>query len=227
MPAQRLNQQTANIRRFDVVGQDSEGVVHFVRHLGLSSEQRDQLHSHDTISLTYMGPPLEHGSAPGPVHSLGTVPLTADEIQQINVFVDELISEYRAHNARDGRQYVIRPHVQRECAADGTVLCLRFNCAGFVIEAYRLAGINLVLTADDEIPGVSLETLVSAYPDMEAHLHNPKFRSRYNLSGDGPWPVVLAGYVLNALVPEEAELRATFPYQPAAGDEFYPSRREG
>lgn len=227
MPAHRLSLEPADLRRFDVIGQDAEGVAHFVRHLGLSSEQRNQLRSHETISLTHMGPPLQHGLAGSPVHVIGTVPLSADEIQQINVFVDELHSEYQAHNARRHRQYVVRPHVLPKRDSDGTVLFLRFNCAGFVIEAYRSAGINLVGMADDEIPGSSLEALLHAYPDMAKYLQDIKYRERedVNLPGDGPWPVMLPGYVLNALQRQEDVIRAGIPYQAVAGDEYFPSRR--
>lgn len=225
MPAQRLNHQPTTIRRFDVIGQDSEGVAHFVRHLGLSSERREQFGPRETISLTHMGPPLQNESPGGLVHVIGTVPLTADEIQQINVFVDELLSEYEAHNARNQSQYIIRPHVWPERESDGTVLFLRFNCAGFVIEAYSEAGITLVLTRDDEIPVVDLDTLVNAYPDWTRALQNPKIRNRYNLPGDGPWPVMLPGYVLNALERPEGEIRAGIPYRAASGDEYYPSHR--
>jgi len=226
MPAHRVEQQAISIARFDVVGQDADAVTHFVRHVGLSDEQRNGFRSQDTLSMTHMGPPLERAGDLCPLHTRGTVPLTVDEIQQINVFVEELMLEYRAHNARESRQYVIRPHVRPERATDGTVVFYRFNCAGFVIEAYREAGIDLLVTSDDVIPPVSLATLINAYPDMASLLQNPAFRSRYELLGDGPWPVVLAGYVINALARQEGEIRA-LPHQPAAGDEYYPSRREG
>ena len=183
------------------------------------------MREHDTIPLTHMGPPLRHGSAGGPVHAIGTVPLSVDEIQQINVFVDELYSEYKAHNARNHRQYVIRPHVWPERDSDGTVLFLRFNCAGFVIEAYRAVGIDLVRTADNEIPWVSLGILVTAYPELAPYLQNASFRDSYDLPGDGPWPVILPGYVLNALERQEDVIRSGIPYHAVPGDEYYPSRR--
>lgn len=174
-----------------------------------------------------MGPPLQHGSKRGPVQVIGTVPLTADEIQQISVFVDELLSEYEAHNARGRGQYVVRPHVAEKRDSDGTVLYRRFNCAGFVIEAYREAGINLIETEDEKIPASSLQTLQHAYPHLAKYLHDISWREQedINLPGEGPWPVVLPGYVLNALARQENVIRDE-PYQAAQGDEYYPTRRQ-
>lgn len=225
MPAQRLELQRVDIRQLDVIGLDSDSVPHFVRHVGLSTENKDQFTHQDRLSLTHMGPPLEHGSAPGPVHSTGNVPLNADEIQQISVFVDEIRSEYEANKARDRRdQYVIRPHVKPRCEADGTVLYYRFNCAGFVIEAYRYAGIVLLLTEEENLPSVPLAVLLAAYPDQKDWLESERLRERINLPGDGPWPVVLAGYVVNALARPEREIREGATYRAAVGDEYFPPR---
>ena len=129
MPAYRLEQQRVNIRQFDVLGLDSDAVTHFIRHVGLSTERKDQFGIQDVLPFTHMGPPLEHGSAPLPVQTTGSVPLNADEIQQVNVFIDERRSEYQAQQVRDA-QYVIRPHVQPKCETDGTVLFYRFNSQG-------------------------------------------------------------------------------------------------
>jgi hypothetical protein len=46
----------------------------------------------------------------------------------------------------------------------------------------------------------------------------------YGIPGEGPWPVVLAGYVINALVRPEEEIRRV-PHTARLGDEFFPSRR--
>ena len=46
------------------------------------------------------------------------------------------------------------------------------------------------------------------------------------IPGDGPWPVVLAGYVLNSLNRDEDEIRSA-PYNATAGDEFFPPRTPG
>lgn len=159
---------------------------------------------------------------PRNVHSLGWAGLTTDEIQQMRVFIERLDSEYEANRitGKPGRQYVIHPHVRE---TDDRCSFRRFNCAEFVIEAYRYAGIDVVVTDPEQLPGVELDTIVRAYPDHRDSLNNSRFRARLGLEGDEPWPVVLAGYVLNALNRSVEDIRSG-RYAPKDGDEFFPSR---
>jgi hypothetical protein len=224
MPAQRLSGTTIAIRRYDVAGRDSATSPHFIGHVGLSIEERDGFGETDELALVHMMPPLEHGGSRSPISCAGTVGLTVDEMRQIDVFVDELRSEYDAARIRSDRQYVIAPHARDIQAVDGTTTCRQFNCAGFVIEAYRDAGIDLLHTDPNALPSVSLEILIGQYPAVGQRLLNPRMRERYGIPGDGPWPVVLASYVMNALARPEVEIRA-HPHTAMAGDEFFPSRR--
>lgn len=48
-------------------------------------------------------------------------------------------------------------------------------------------------------------------------------RETYGIPGDGPWPVVLAGYVINSLDRSEEDIRRD-PHAARAGDEYFPSR---
>ena len=218
MPAFRLGNQPVSIQKYDVAGQDSQTAPHFIRHVGLADEQRNDIRRNSEISLVHMGPPLRQGDAGKPIQAVGTAALTAGQIRQIGVFVDDLISEYEAEKVRRQKQYVIHPHVREP---DVDIPCRRFSCAGFVIEAYRDAGIDLVVTDPGRLPRVALETLQQAYRDQADRLRNPAIRSRFGLEGGPPWPVVLAGYVLNALNRTVDEIRRG-PYTPASGDEFFP-----
>jgi hypothetical protein len=92
------------------------------------------------------------------------------------------------------------------------------------LRAYREAGIELVDCNPDRLPLVSLDVLFQAYPDREDQLHRPLVRRRLGLDGAGPWPAVLAGYVLNALDRTADDIR-TAPHTVQAGDEFFPPRR--
>jgi hypothetical protein len=226
MPAWRLDDNPVSIRKYDVAGSDSDGTPEFVRHVGLCGEERPGLRCHDELPLVHMRPPLERGERGCPVQTVATAGLTSDEVLQVNVFVDEVSSEYEAAQIRDPRQqYAIIPHERPFPSPDGTVTCRQFSCAGFVIAAYADAGIEFIITELERLPPVPLDTLVRAYPDMADLLRNARFRSRYALNGDGPWPVLLAGYVLNALNRPEPKIR-TIPYPPALGDEYFPPRRE-
>ena len=147
-------------------------------------------------------------------------PLRTDDILQIQIFIDDRAAEYDAANIRQDQraQYCVLPHVEPFEEPDGTVTYWKFSCAGFVIEAYRYAGLDLVVTDQGRIPPVGLRLLDAAYPGVAA---SPRLRAYFKLHGDGPWNVVLAGYVLNALDRPADAIRRE-PHQPALGDAFFP-----
>jgi hypothetical protein len=227
MPAIRLGGTTVTIRKYDVIALDSTVESEFIGHVALAGERKSSFGESDELSLVHMMPPLERGTSHSPINCVGTVGLTVDEMRQIDVFVDELESEYEAARIRNDqrRQYVIAPHAHDVLADDGTVIFRRFNCGGFVIESYREIGIDLLLTDPNNLPAVSLETLVRQYPDLATLLHNPAVREKYGIPGDGPWSVVLAGYVMNALNRTAEEIRRQ-PHTADVGEAFFPSHRD-
>ena len=160
MPAHRLGNQATLVCRFDVVAKDSDSETSFVSHVGLADKERD-IFLNGVIAMLHMGPPLERREGGVSIHARGTADLKVGEMRQIGVFVDEHLSEYEAENVRGGQQYIIMPHCREP---DAGCSVRRFNCAGFVIEAYRYAGVNLVITTPDSLPAISLETLLKAYP---------------------------------------------------------------
>ncbi len=164
MPARRLDSSPTTLNRFDVVGFDADTAPTFVKHIGLSSNDVPNVALTCTVSWTHMGPPLEQNSVPGiPVHVCGTVPLTPDELLQIELFVNEIVSELQSAQISAKNQYVVRPHFT---PATGAVSRQRFSCAGFVIEAYREAGIDLLETDEATLPPIALIDLAAAYPNL-------------------------------------------------------------
>lgn len=222
MPARRISDGVCVVRLFDVVGRDSATTPEFTRHVGLAAEGRAEHRPSDALPWEHMGPPLLRGDSSGPVHSLGMAGLSVDQTRQIRLFIDELENEYEGVKVRS--QYVVAPHVCDEKADDGTTKYRKFSCAGFVIEAYREAAIDLLTTEANDLPSVDLDTLLRQYPDKERELRSDLVRRKAGLEGDAPWPVVLCGYVLNSLARSEPEIRSG-PYRPEAGDEFFPARR--
>lgn len=215
MPAQRLGNRPVSVSRYDVVALDSPGVIGFIQHVGLLNEETRDLSLNDIATLAHMKPPLAQRDAGCAVHATGSAKLDVTQVRQIGVFVDEQDSEYKANEIRAQRQYVIVPHVREP---DAGCSCRRFSCAGFVIEAYRYAGIDLVCTDLASLPRVSLEMLSQAYPDIS---RLAKAREQYGLSGEGPWPVVMAGYVLNSLA-RTVDKIAEEPYLPRVEDAYFP-----
>lgn len=222
MPAQRAASDRISIHMFDVIGQDSTTEAEFIRHVALAAETTDLADGTSFSRAVHMGPPLERHPSLGPISSVGTTAITVNEERLIQAFVDEAFDEIEAAQAGPRAQYVIAPHVDEHRPRGATVSFRRYNCAGFVIEAYREIGINLLRTEPDSLPLVDLPTLVRQYPDLSRLLQNPRVRQDHGIPGDGPWPVVLAGYVMNALDRPETAIRGG-SYQPARGDEFFPS----
>jgi hypothetical protein len=224
MPARRLGAEPLPVEKFDVLGLDAQNSPEFIGHVGLAEHENSRVSVGLAFAMVHMGPPLGTGVPPGTLTSIGTVSLTADEILQIRLFVDNLEGEYKAANVRDASgQYCIAPHVRPRVSNDRTVICFQFNCGGFVLESYRFANIDLLQTDPAMLPPVPLDVLIRQYPTFEQVLRYPRFRERMGIPGDGPWPVVLAGYVINALNRPEPEIRA-IPYRANEGDEFFPTR---
>lgn len=122
MPARRLDNSPFAIHKNDVVGQDSDTVGEFVRHAGLTADGYTEVTGAVAIHLTDMGPPLARGEQEQLVHAHGCVPLTTDEIAQIDLFIDRVESEYQANRAGRRQQYVVLPHCRAVEGDDGTVI---------------------------------------------------------------------------------------------------------
>jgi hypothetical protein len=61
------------------------------------------------------------------------------------------------------------------------------------------------------------------HPSFAGLLDSDRMREELGIPGDGPWRVVLAGYVMNALDRPESAIRS-LRYSPRPGDEFFPRR---
>ena len=219
MPATRLKINPCAVSQFDVAGLDSAAAENFIRHVGLTGAADQALVLGKELALVHMAPPLL--TERKCVDAIGCADLDDEETSFIKVFVDELRNEFEAAKLRSDQQYIIAPHY----VMDLELLVPRFSCAGFVIQAYREAEIDLVETDESRLPSVTIETLCVAYPDQEKLLRSEKVRTKFGLSESGPWNVLLAGYVLNALNRTRSEIRSG-PYTPKMGDECFPSKEK-
>ena len=215
MPAVRLTPAALKFGRFDVMGFDAEAPPKFVRHVGLASDAGETAVDGPAVELLEMGPPLGKGIEKP--QCAGHVPLTVEEENRINLFVEEQVLEHQAAQLRRWKGYIVHPHVKPHEADDGTVIYHLYSCAGFVVEAYRATEIDVVVTENENLPLISLKSLLPAYEGIENH---PDLRAEFGIPGDGPWPVLMPGYVLRALARPTEEIR-NVPYQPLAGDELF------
>jgi hypothetical protein len=214
VPATRLLDLEVQMAPFDVVGQD--GKPPFIRHLGLGAEAG--LFPRTDVSVHEMGPPLgSPSSMQADVHA--TAGLTDDESRKIKVFIERHAGEHLARKLGKRQSYCILPHARAAGESDGTFTHTQFSCAGFAVEAYRFARIEMLDL--DQLPDAPLEVIIDAYPDQAAALQSAKIRAENGLEGDGPWPVLLCGYVIHALNRTPAEIRQT-RYRPRLSDLTFP-----
>jgi hypothetical protein len=216
VPSKRVNNPVIDLSEYDVVGED--GVMpSFVRHVGLSAASGSMAAS--GVSVHQMGPPL-NSSGTIKVDVFGTADLDVGQKQRIKIFKDTHESEHLARKLGKRKGYVICPHVKDEQEEDGTRVFTRFSCVGFVIEAYKNAGIELLVL--NAIPSIPIDQVCRAYPDIAEELKDhPKIRGRWGIEGDGPWPVALCGYVIHSLNRSVMEIRKT-AYSPQTSDAIFP-----
>ena len=217
MPAFDLAKQTATLSRFDVVGQHSETPPGFVKHIALLNTDEREVGCEDTVHVVHMGPPLETDRQLS-ADVAGRIPLTNDQINIIRTWIEKVLDEYDFESASGGLQYVMNP--QWEDMRDkntGVRRYRRYSCAGFVLDAHLRVNVSLLVLDKEALPEVTRQTLEGAYPSV---FRNPDRLARFGLQGNGPWRVVLAGYVLHALDRSRDEIRAE-PYLAQGGDELF------
>ena len=216
MLAQRLDNTPVPVPPSAVAGQDTETAGGLVRHLGFVVDGSGSMSSGDTIRVYHMGPPLETGRHMK-VHCLGWIPLSQDETEEVRNWIDEREYEYKRQRVNQPNQYIILPHMHISRFPNGAVRHYRFSCSGFIIEAFREIGIDLVETDESKLPAITYQQLTEIYPEVA---RTPHMFHRFGLTGNGPWPIVLCGYVMHAFDRTEGEIRGS-AYLPIAGDELF------
>ncbi len=214
MPTINFDQGLQILSRYDVIGERAEGETRFVKHVGLLDEDNQLVEMGDEVSVVHMGPPLEQRGTTK-AHVAGHVPLTTDEIKIISTWFEKIVDEYPRSPTK---QYVIYPPCKDESDPNtGARRYRRYSCAGFVLDGHLQVNIELLNIDESELPDVDRQSIVSAYPDAEGHANLLLY---WGLEGDGPWKVVLAGYVLHALNRSTDQIRQG-PYRAKQGDEQF------
>ena len=192
--------------RFSVIGMYlADSGTSFVQHVAILRDDAELRYAMQGVRVCHMGPPLVAGAQSAGVaqpeectcaaHLIGDVELDAEEIEGVKTWLVEVDKEIRPTNKL--RQYIVDPPMKWVEAENKTRLYRRFSCAGFVLECYRSVDIDLIRVADAErLPEVDLETVARAYGDS---VRRETLRSRLGIPGDGPWRIVLAGYIMHAL----------------------------
>jgi len=217
MPTIDFTQGSKTLSRYDVVGERAEGRGHFVIHVGLLNVDSRSVEAGDEVNAAHMAPPLKQGGTIK-THVAGYVPLTEDEIKKIETWIKKTAGEYQEYDVSTKVQYVIDPPWKDEHDPNtGVRRYRRYSCVGFVLDAHHQVDIELLKIDKDALPDVFPQIINSAYPDVERHA---RLRSYWGLEGNGPWKVVLGGYVLHALNRPTDQIRRE-PYQAKEGDEQF------
>lgn len=226
MPAHKLptgeTAQTEAASAYSIVGMYSEPTDgEFVRHVAILADD-SELEFGQPAAVWHMGPPLEGGARLKSVHLVGSMPLDLDDVEGIHDWLEDVLKDPPPNPFK---RYVVRPHCDWHIAPEsGRALYRRFSCAGFVLECYRSIGIDLVNTDERDLPDVDFDMLVKAYPEIEKErvlARRGLSRDDLGIGGNGPWRLVLAGYVFHALDKITEEDPRSDPYTPETATEAY------
>lgn len=217
MPAFDLSVQPATLSRYDIVCEHSEEVPKFVAHVALLNEDSREVDHGDTVDVVHMGPPLDFDGQLE-VDGAGRIPLTIDQINGIETWIKKVKDEHKPRTAKKLEQFCIDPPWDDVVDENtGVRRYRRYSCAGFVLYAHLKVDISLLRIDKEILPEVSRETVDAAYPGV---LEHPKALAKLGLHGDGPWRIVLAGYVLHALDRSREHIERE-PYVVQEGDEYF------
>ena len=179
-----------------------------VCHVGLLGNEQS-VTAGSEVPVLEMGPPLNVGARGAPLgqtaaHVVGWLEgITREERDGIA----EWIADLRTGNVSFA--YIAYPGHQLD-ESNGRITRMRFSCAGFVERCYAL-GARVLLIGSGGLPEVPLSILQNIW---DRRVDSAAVRRRVGLQGDGPWQVLLPGYLLHAL----DKPREGLPYAPTAGD---------
>lgn len=224
MPILHLRTDTPqNCSKFSIVGHYA--TCPFVKHAAILKADTALLFGTDNIFVWHIGPPLVAGTKTTAaaadkgrktsIHIVGFVNLDADDIEGIETWLSDVDKEDRPTGTSLTEllaQYRVSPPVYWVLAENGTPLYRQFSCAGFVMDCYRAIAINLIDDSHlENFPDVTMDQVVAAYGSAA---RREEFRKKFGIPGQGPWKIVLAGYLFHSLNRDNNVIRQT-PYVPS------------
>lgn len=198
--------------RFAVVGMYDR--PDSVRHVGVLQEDARLVYD-ELAKVAHMGPPLNlNDSIPAHLVSwLGD--LSRDERDSLEAWLSHIQTLSRVRFD----YHVNPPYEDIHDPVSGVMIRRRMNCCGFVMLCYREAlQLDLLDRTIDSLPLIDLTTLQECYPDLGL---SRRLLARLGLQGDGPWAVVMPGYLLHAFHRADHQIRQQ-PYLPRGTDIRFP-----
>lgn len=230
MPASRVSEGD-RIPALAVVG-TYRGEDTAVRHVGLL-ESESIINPMSVYRVYHSGPPLQLGqpddsgkpalgemgasTSAGPISVAGWIePLDKVESRKIRVWLSQQKTLQPLGFAAYA-QYIALPHVLDVLdSVSGHLKFRRFSCVGLVCCCYAEA-LGRILVDLNQLPSVPLSVIESVWDNVAGM--QPAVRAKFaGLQGEGPWPLLLPGYLLRALSRSKLEP----PYVPTVGDIQFP-----
>ncbi|MCU0720124.1 MAG: hypothetical protein MUC83_10510 [Pirellula sp.] len=216
--------------RFTLLGQYENQEGRFVRHAALLALPSNLP---ATVAVFHMGPPLVSTSAALSIETddrelfpdlAFDLRLSEEEETLVTRWASKIANE---SGSLDERRYVIRPHVNLRLNERGAVQYHRFSCAGYAIEAFRSANINLC--NKENLPMISIELLRPTYPLIDEIISRPKLRKHYGVEEDPPWPVLMPAYLFYGADHREQQKVGSFNVPHLLAESFvsYPAADKG
>lgn len=204
MPFLRLGTEPVEVRQFAVVGTCPGS---WVKHVGLLAHDM-MLSAGESANAFHMVGPRALGLGLGLRTDISGVSvvswlddLSEDERRDLNDWIEVLRPQLSSVD-----YWILQDPVSDEITR--RLIHRRYSCASFVTQAF-LEGANIRLIEDGSLPQVGRSEL--------SEIWDPRFiklASRFGLVGDGPWPILLPGYVLRAV----AAGRSALPFRPSLVD---------
>lgn len=223
--------------QYALIGKYAEtGPPQFVQHVALLCGD-GVISAREEVDVFHMGPPLVANTESQTASSngrrcradiIGDLVLDAEEREAIDDWLSEVDTEDRNHPLKPFEQYTVIPHVVWKTAPEtGRRIRRKFSCAGFVMEAYRRAQIDL-LDNNGNIPDIDEEILHAAYSDLfRIERAAPRVREKlgfkgreqFGLHGGGPWKIILAGYLFHSTARATNETPRPAAHLPKSAEE--------
>jgi hypothetical protein len=194
---------------YSVVGIYSDGPGTFVRHVALLAV--DTKLPAEKTPIWHMGPPINHGEGTSQPFMASRIDVAADVV--LSARERKSMAHWKAKVAAEQRpiqrlrQYTVAPPVRWIRGENGRRLYRRFSCVGFVISCYEAAGITLI-DINQRMPDANNDLVSRMYPEIdELAQRSPEVQCRIGydgkdelgLQGDGPWSLILPGYLFHSL----------------------------
>jgi len=114
--------------------------------------------------------------------------------------------------------FIAHPPIKKEVdPITGNLKSIWYSCAGFVLDCFESNAVKKLLVSwdDPSFPKVHEGTIREVWcRRLEL---TPQLKDTLGLLGDGPWPVVMPGYIMNAFKRRADEIRSE-PFSPTEHD---------